>query len=84
VACVNPDGTLSPSGRKLLSRLPARDAAEGMSHDALGDSTGLPLFRVRASLRELLVAGLVEDRLSLFRRTEAGDAALARDAAAAH
>jgi hypothetical protein len=83
MACVNPDGTLSPSGRKLLSRLPAPDAPEGTTQDGLGAMTGLPLFRVRSSLRELLAAGLVEEELSLFRRTAAGDEALARDAAAA-
>ncbi len=55
MACVNPDGTVSASARAILAELdrvstPERIAAE----------VGLPLFRVRSSLRELAAAGLVE------------------------
>ena len=54
MACVNPDGTLTPSARKILEALTSASRPE-----AIAVATGVPLFRVRSSLRELEAAGLV-------------------------
>ena len=78
MACINPDGTLSPSGRRMLSILPRLSDPEPMSIETLSQQSGLPLYRVRASLREFLAAGLVSEESSLYRRTAAADDALAR------
>ncbi len=55
MACVNPDGTLTPSAKAMLSTLSLPLALEEVAK-----STGLPLFRIRSSIREMLEAGLVE------------------------
>jgi hypothetical protein len=77
MACINPDGTLSPTGRTLLKAMPGRSDPEPISADALSQRTGVPLFRVRASIREFLGAGLVSDDTFLYRRTDAGEEVLA-------
>ena len=54
MACINPDGTLSAVARRILEILdrPADPAG-------LAAKLGLPLWRVRATLREIGRAGLV-------------------------
>lgn len=53
MACVSPNGELTPSGRSILEALATpRDA------QALADATGLPLYRARSGLREFIEAGL--------------------------
>ncbi len=42
MACVHPDGTLSPSGGALLQAVPAAFATP----EELAETAGLPLFRV--------------------------------------
>ncbi len=54
--CLNPDGTLTPTARALLTALEAAATAA----PALAAHTGLPLWRVRASLRELRGQDLLE------------------------
>jgi len=54
VACVNPDGTMTPSAIAILTALRSAKSAEDIAPLA-----GLPLFRVRSALRELVAAGLV-------------------------
>ena len=54
MACVNPDGTVTPSAVAILAALRSADTAE-----LIAPSAGLPLFRVRSALRELVAAGLV-------------------------
>jgi DNA-binding IclR family transcriptional regulator len=71
MACVNPDGTLSPSARTLLRAADAlRTPAE------LAQQTGLPLFRIRASVRELIEAGLLQEENGRYQRTAAAEALL--------
>ena len=55
--CVNPDGTLSPSGQEMLKAVAAGQSATATE---VVTTTRLPLFRVRAGLRELTKAGLLE------------------------
>ena len=72
--CVRPDGTLSGSGRAMLEAVQTDStAAEVVA------KTGMPLFRVRSGLRELVVAGLVSEAGERFSQTEQG-AAKARQA----
>ena len=62
MACVNPDGTLSSVAMSVL-----RAIADGADLPGIAGQVGVPLFRVRASLRELVDAGMVDntDGLSL-------------------
>lgn len=54
MACVNPDGTLTTVARGVL-----RAIADGSALGDIAADVGLPLYRVRASLRELTEAGFV-------------------------
>jgi len=67
MACINPDGTLAPAAKTILKALetPATPAE-------VAQRTGLPLFRVRSSLRELTEAGLLESRDEVYYLTATG------------
>ncbi len=54
MACLQADGTVSASGRALLSAV-----EQPATPEEVAAATGLPLFRVRSGLRELAGAGLV-------------------------
>ncbi len=58
--CLNPDGTLTETARALLAAL---ETAAGAA-PALAAQTGMPLWRVRSSLRELRGHDLVEVAMS--------------------
>ncbi len=72
MACVNPDGSPSPSGLILLRALDR----PGSERDLAG-RTGRPLFQVRSGLRELESAGLVRAARDGFELTEGGRERLA-------
>jgi DNA-binding IclR family transcriptional regulator len=61
MACVSADGTLTASGRAIFEavRRPA-------SPEQVAEATGLPLYRVRSSLREMAAAGMVTEESGLF------------------
>jgi predicted transcriptional regulator len=65
--CVWPDGTLSTSGRLLLQSVRPDSSAEDVSA-----STGIPLYRVRSSLRQLLEAGFISEQGGRFKQTAEG------------
>jgi predicted transcriptional regulator len=67
MACVNPDGTISPSAKALLKALETPLSAEEVS-----GRLGQPLFRVRSSLREMLEAGLVIAQGDKYQASEEG------------
>jgi predicted transcriptional regulator len=67
MACINPDGTLTPTARKVLETL-----QQPLSLADLARVTGLPLYRIRMSLRELLEAGLLKESHSEYQATPAG------------
>jgi predicted transcriptional regulator len=67
--CVKPDGTLSTTGRLMLAAVQKDSSAEDVA-----DTTGMPLYRVRSSLRELIAAGLVAEAGERFSQTEQGAA----------
>jgi DNA-binding transcriptional regulator GbsR (MarR family) len=64
MACVNPDGIFSPSGKLLLEVVEEPATAEEVAK-----ATGLPLFRVRSGLRELARADLVSEEWAHFAAT---------------
>lgn len=78
MACVNPDGTLSPTGRQLLVALGPSTAPAGRTVEALAVAVGVPLFRIRASLREAIAAGLVVETAGSIGRTPKADELLGR------
>jgi DNA-binding IclR family transcriptional regulator len=67
MACVNPDGTVTPSAKAILAALQKDAAPEQIAAEA-----SLPLFRVRSALRELAEAGLVAPVEARYSLTEEG------------
>lgn len=57
--CLNPDGTLTRFAHGVLSHLAAAPA--GIA--AIARATALPLYRLRATVRETAAAGLIEPAL---------------------
>ncbi len=56
--CISPDGKPTETGIKMLKALQGGIGAP----EAVAQTTGLPLFRVRSGLRELAQAGMVEPK----------------------
>lgn len=67
MGCVNPDGTLSSQAQSILDVL---DATRELNEVA--QKTGLPLYRVRAAVRELTEADLVEELEGSYRTINKG------------
>ncbi|MEA1965027.1 MAG: hypothetical protein U9O41_07885 [Candidatus Aerophobetes bacterium] len=67
--CINEDGTLTPSARAVLSAI-----SSPITSEEVAKSTGLPLFRIRSSIREMLEAGLVEEKEEKYVATKLGRA----------
>jgi predicted transcriptional regulator len=55
MACINPDGTLSPSAKAVLALL-----INPLIAGEISVKLNQPLFKVRASLREMTEAGLIK------------------------
>jgi predicted transcriptional regulator len=55
MACVNPDGTMSPIAASLLKVL----ATAPLTPEEIAALMNQPLFKVRSSLREIVQAGLL-------------------------
>lgn len=72
MGCIDSSGELTPSATRILQAL----QREGSPGD-VADTTELSLPRVRSGLRELVAAGLATETNERYRRTAAGDAALA-------
>ena len=73
MACVNPNGEITDSARKILAAMEnpvplSRVAAE----------TGYPLFRIRSASRELADAGLAAASGEAWQVTPAGRTAMAK------
>ncbi len=67
MGCVNPDGTLSSQAQSILNVLDRPRELDDVARE-----TGLPLYRVRAAVRELAEANLVEEAQGGHRATAAG------------
>lgn len=67
MGCINPDGTLAPSAKTVLEFLKTpKTPVEVAQH------TGMPMYRVRMSLRELSEAGLIIESNGSYKITDAG------------
>lgn len=67
MGCISPEGVLTSQARALLAALsPAAKLEEASAR------TGLALYRVRSSIRELVEAGLVTESGALYETTAIG------------
>lgn len=57
MACINEDGTLTSSAKAVISAL-----SSPITLEEVVQSTELPFFKIRSSIREMLEAGLVEEK----------------------
>jgi len=55
MGCINPDGTLTETARKVL--LSIKDTA--LNEKGIAQATGLPMFKVRASIRDMFGVGFL-------------------------
>ncbi|MBN1901155.1 helix-turn-helix transcriptional regulator [Candidatus Sumerlaeota bacterium] len=67
MACIDPSGVLSPTAKAVLQTLQAP-----MSAQDLAEKMKVPLFKVRASLREMMEAGLVKNEGEAYVITDQG------------
>ena len=67
MACVNNHGELSDSARSILTALES-----SASPEVVAKRTKLPLFRIRAGLREMVEAGLIEPQDGVYTTTQQG------------
>ncbi|MDY0323110.1 MAG: hypothetical protein RBR24_03730 [Candidatus Carbobacillus sp.] len=74
VACVTDRGNLSEQAKKLLELIKIQPKPA----EQLAQLLDVPLFKVRASLREMTDAGLVVDTVEGYTVTEKGHEALQR------
>lgn len=66
--CIGPDGKPTDSGMKILRALKSGpESAEKVAEDS-----GMPLFRVRSGLRQLIQAGFADLLDSGYKITEKG------------
>lgn len=57
--CVNADGSLTPVAAQVLGAVAAVETPG--ADEAVARAAALPLYRVRAAMRELQLAGLIEE-----------------------
>lgn len=67
MACVNPDGTPSPTARNVLRMLTVP-----LTVEEIAEKAGLPVFRIRASLRDMTAEGYVKTEGVRYILTEFG------------
>ena len=69
MACVTPEGKPTESGKKILSAL----KSGATSPEEVAKISGLPLFRVRSGLRDMVQADLVKEEEGKYKLTEKGE-----------
>ncbi|WP_018085361.1 hypothetical protein [Desulfurispora thermophila] len=67
MACVNPDGTLTRPGRRVLAAM-----LEPRRPEEVAAATEIALFRIRSIIRELMEAGMVAEADGLYMATATG------------
>ncbi|MCL5935347.1 MAG: helix-turn-helix domain-containing protein [Firmicutes bacterium] len=67
MACINPDGSVTRPGRAMLNAMLLPATLDQISRDS-----GVPLYRVRSVIRELLDAGLVDVEGEMYSTTGPG------------
>jgi DNA-binding IscR family transcriptional regulator len=73
--CMDSRGELTEMARKILAAMDSPAPLEQVA-----ERTGIPLYRMRSATRELVDAGLVEEKEGSYVAAEAGRAALAKHA----
>jgi len=68
MACVTPEGKPTESGKKMLNAL----KSGATSPEEVAKISGLPLFRVRSGLRDMVQADLVKEEEGKYKLTEKG------------
>jgi DNA-binding IclR family transcriptional regulator len=66
--CVSADGKPTKSGMEMLSAL----KSGASTPDALSKATGMPMFRVRSGLRQLVNAGFIKQVDDKYQLTQEG------------
>jgi hypothetical protein len=56
MACINPDGSLSPVAIDILTAM----GRESVMPEQIAERVSHPLFKIRSTIRELKIAGLIE------------------------
>ena len=69
MSCVTPEGRPTELGRKILNAL----KQDRRSPEEIAKEAGLPLFRVRSGLRDMVGAGLAEAWGEEYHLTEKGE-----------
>jgi predicted transcriptional regulator len=67
MACINPDGTLTPIAQKVLTAMTSSGNLAEISQTA-----GIPFYRVRSSIRELSDMGLIDEDNGFYKLTDNG------------
>ena len=67
MACINPDGTLTEAAVTMMTVIENHHSLEEVA-----GVSGIPLYLVRATTRDLINAGLAVERNTLFYLTEDG------------
>lgn len=67
MACLNSDGSLTPIARRVLTALQTPATVI-----QINQQTGIPYYRIRASLRELSELELLINNTEVFRITDKG------------
>lgn len=67
MACINPDGSITRPGRKMMEAMSLPKTLEDVAKE-----TAIPVFRIRSVIRELLEAEYVEESEGLYSTTEKG------------
>ena len=68
MACIDADGTLTPTGVLLLKGL----GEQPMPPEDIAKHLGEPIFLIRGRLRELVEADYIEEEGGLFHLTDVG------------
>ena len=71
MACIRPDGKLTQSAKIILKIL-----VDPLTPNELADRSSIPLFQIRASLRELTNAGLLDQDDDRYVITDEGKKSL--------
>lgn len=66
--CIDDSGRLSESGEKLIKSL----LSEDLDAKEISSRIGVPIFKVRSSIRELIEAGLIAEAGEKYRIMEKG------------
>ena len=73
MACITPEGKLSPTGHRLLEALGPSTSSASHTAAELAAALAAPLYQVRASLRDAPAAGLAIENADGIRRTARAD-----------